>query len=418
MPKTSVPKALAALLDDDFFEEISKGIGLIGKSVERLDQAAAVLTASHHGQGGRVLQSLAEEEAAKALILLDAVRCPRSCQEERGRALARFRDHLAKGIYAAAVGWRYTDLAEFRTYVDRRRKGWYLDGPNDVDWIFPNEILDSRERALYVDYVQDITEGDGDQFWMSPPSDSSFLIPYRSTEPITLVRAIIDVGVQSAPGLRIVANLWRDLRVSDSTTFPEIRRRNIETLEALADAGLCGPEARPSFGEFVNSWLPPMWSLDLREECVDLAELRRKRAKHLAWQREQAAKREPPLTIERETVLSLSDLFLAWQKEMDGTDKTKWQSGLGNLTFLDASFFDECAFKLRSYRDLTEALLSLTKEERIDLAALAWFARRTGQSWTHLREHASRMIGDDCRYEVGLGRDWAEGLHRWEKPPE
>ena len=199
-PKTSVPQALAALSDAGFFEEISKGIDLVGQSVRRLDQAAEVLVASEHRQGAAVLQSLAEEEAAKALILLDAVRCPRSCQAERSRALLRFRDHLAKGIYAAAVSWRYPDVAEFRRYVDRCRKSWYLDGPNDVDWILPNEILASREHTLYVDYRRDITERNGDQFWISPYPDSSFLLPYRSSEPIKLVRAIIDVGVPSAEG--------------------------------------------------------------------------------------------------------------------------------------------------------------------------------------------------------------------------
>ena len=137
-----------------------------------------------------------------------------------------------RGSYAAAVSWRYPDVAEFRRYVDRCRKSWYLDGPNDVDWILPNEILASREHTLYVDYRRDITERNGDQFWISPYPDSSFLLPYRSSEPIKLVRAIIDVGVPSAPGLRIVADVWRNSKLGDSTTFQTIRCRNRATLEA------------------------------------------------------------------------------------------------------------------------------------------------------------------------------------------
>ena len=33
-----------------------------------------------------------------------------------------------------------------------------LDGPNRVDWIFPNSIVAERDQALYVDYVRDITD--------------------------------------------------------------------------------------------------------------------------------------------------------------------------------------------------------------------------------------------------------------------
>ena len=417
VPKTSVPQALAALSDADFIEEISKGIGLIGQSVGRLDQAAEVLAGLRKGQSATVLHALAEEEAAKALILLDAVRCPKQCQGERSCTLFRFRDHLAKGIYAAAVSWRYADLAEFRRYVDRCRKSLHLDGPNDVDWILPNEIVDSRQRTLYVDYRREITESDGDQFWIFPDSDSTCLLPYRRSDAARLVRAIVDVGASSALGLSIVASLWREFSTTDDTTFSEVRGRNIETLERLARAGACTTENYESLDVFVNYWLPPMWSLDLTLDRVQERQLREERGRHLAWRREQAARRDPPLTILRKTVLHLGTLFSAWQQEMDDTDKTKWQSGSGSLAFLNASFFEECAFKLQSYRKLTQAVSNLTKEARIDLAALAWFARRTGESWTQLHEHAIRMIGNDCRYEVGLGNDWIDGLHRWENVP-
>ena len=33
-------------------------------------------------------------------------------------------------------------------------RAYYLAGPNDVDWIFRNQLLSSREDGLYVDYVR------------------------------------------------------------------------------------------------------------------------------------------------------------------------------------------------------------------------------------------------------------------------
>jgi hypothetical protein len=52
-----------------------------------------------------------------------------------------------------ACGMRPGTLAELQEYVDNHREEFYLDGPNDVDWIFRNEVLEGREGALYVDYV-------------------------------------------------------------------------------------------------------------------------------------------------------------------------------------------------------------------------------------------------------------------------
>jgi hypothetical protein len=53
-----------------------------------------------------VLQGYAEEEAAKILILMDAVRCPpKLLQEKLIRIIGWFHNHLARLIYADAVAW-------------------------------------------------------------------------------------------------------------------------------------------------------------------------------------------------------------------------------------------------------------------------------------------------------------------------
>lgn len=58
------------------------------------------------------------EEAAKILILLDAVRCPpKLISLKLNRIIGWFYDHLAHLIYADAVSWKPTDLAQLREYV-------------------------------------------------------------------------------------------------------------------------------------------------------------------------------------------------------------------------------------------------------------------------------------------------------------
>ena len=65
-----------------------------------------------------VLNNLATEEAAKVLVLVDAVRCPRNKSTEKSRTLGYFYDHLAKGIYAAVNNWSPADFADVMHGID------------------------------------------------------------------------------------------------------------------------------------------------------------------------------------------------------------------------------------------------------------------------------------------------------------
>jgi len=148
-------KDLCQLRDADLFKEIATGIGYIMDVVDGLDAAARRLSETGDHHPARVLGNLAEEEATKVPILVDAVRCPRTAQSERARMLGYFYDHLAKGIYAEVSKWSPMDFAEVMRGVEHQRVEHYLDGPNDVDWIFPNRITQRREDDLYVGYVRD-----------------------------------------------------------------------------------------------------------------------------------------------------------------------------------------------------------------------------------------------------------------------
>jgi hypothetical protein len=66
------------------------------------------------------------------------------------RFVDRFYDHPARLIYGEAVSWKPTHLAELREYVDRARRGHYLEG-HAGEYIMPNSTICRRESRLYVD---------------------------------------------------------------------------------------------------------------------------------------------------------------------------------------------------------------------------------------------------------------------------
>ena len=115
-------KDLCQFRDARLFEEVATGIQHIVEVTHRLDAAAHKLSSGEKHHAARIMGNLAEEEAAKALILMDAVRCPPERQNEKSRTLGYFYDHLAKGIYAEACGWRPANFADVTRYVEQDRQ--------------------------------------------------------------------------------------------------------------------------------------------------------------------------------------------------------------------------------------------------------------------------------------------------------
>ena len=268
---------LAQLADDSLFVEIEAGGALCVSNARRIQNDALALDGLEHPAGAEILRLAAEEEAAKVLILLDAVRCPRTeRQADFARQLQYFNDHLAKGIYTQ-YSWRNPhSFAEVREWVDRERKEYYLDGPNDVDWIFYNEILRRREETIYVDYV----EGDGNHWWHDPGRmhEIGATFPIARNPTLSVVFALSEAGCLKSGALRIIANTWRPLVIADSLTTKELFDLNNQTLEALHAADLLATGDANIINEVANRWLFPLHTLDLRKDRVkkdDLRELQR-----------------------------------------------------------------------------------------------------------------------------------------------
>jgi len=104
--RTRAIRDLAQMSDRDFFDQGATGLDHIARNAIRLEDEVRFLYENRRARGHRILRAVATEEAAKFLILLDAVRCSRRRPEAFSRQLGRFHDHLSKGLYAECVEWR------------------------------------------------------------------------------------------------------------------------------------------------------------------------------------------------------------------------------------------------------------------------------------------------------------------------
>ena len=412
-------KDLANFSDERFFQEISEGITEIVKNAADLDEAALCLCKAKKYRAAEILGGFAEEEAAKALILIDVVRCPRDQPEKRGETLQCFYDHLAKRIYSKMCSYHINSFEEALQIIEIDRRPFYLDGLRDVDWIFFNSIQSERENLMYVDFVQDITEENGPHFWSCPPPSDSYLLKYRTPASVNVARAICNVGAGTPKGLAIIADIWRKFEPTSGTSDECLKRLKVRTLERLHEEGLYS--SNDSDEQFIMArWPFPLWPVKIRlqqEEKKNLKklrrDLRRQRENQIRWIEETEAKRDPPLIISRDKVEALSEAYCEWETERDEKEMiTDPNSKIKKFRI----GFD--SYKLPSFKKLERIFQELTEQERIDLLALAWFTRDRIANWPNVYERARTMVEVlNYKYQIGLGNDWLMGLERWEAKP-
>jgi AbiV family abortive infection protein len=248
---------------------VEEGLRLLVEHVGILREDVEHLIAAKRPRAALVVDSIAREEAAKVLMLLDLVRLGWD-DDERTRALTRaFYHHLARGIYAEIAEARPASYGEVRQMVETARESHYLDGPNDADWIFRNAIEAHREETLYVDYVV----GDGESWW-STPARRDELMPWSASPVTRLAVALGRAGVTSAEGLRLVAAEWRGVTLNDKTHWQEVVARSKRILTAVHAAGLAANADVEDMRTIIGSWGFPLHGLDLRSKKVQEADLR------------------------------------------------------------------------------------------------------------------------------------------------
>ena len=187
---------LADFPDTRLFREISQGIPHILANAADLDETAQRLHQVEKYRSSEVFRGFSKEEAAKVLILIDLVRCPPGRKQKE--IVSRFYGHVAKRIYAMTCKYpRIASFGQLRELVESEILPYRLDGPNDVDWIFPNSIKEQRERLLYVDYVREITDDSGDYYWRLPTDLPSIPRRYETPDCLKLGQALLQAGVGS-----------------------------------------------------------------------------------------------------------------------------------------------------------------------------------------------------------------------------
>ena len=68
-----------------------------------------------------------------------------------------------------------------------------------------------------------------------------------------------------------------------------------------------------------------------------------------------------------------------------------------------------------SYMTLQASWRMLSSDEKVSLTALALFEPSRGLAWNSAYGHAERIIEQhDEHYQMHLGVDWIEGLHRYQ----
>lgn len=256
---------LVQLTDDHFFATVSEGLGYIAENAERLISDANRVQEAQGVQGVRILEAIAEEEASKYLVLLDAIRCPREPAARLVRQLKRFNDHLAKGVYVQCCSYRPGTLGELVDWIERDCRNYYLDGPNDVDWIFDNEILRQQEQGMYVDYV----ENEGEHSWW-PPTFMPPIFPVGKYNTIVrLVQGLSAAGFNSPGALRVVAELWRAVEIREDFAWADLRRLNHRTLQILDERSLLVDQPEDVYRVIADDWLFPLYPVKIEIIPVD-----------------------------------------------------------------------------------------------------------------------------------------------------
>ncbi|MEO7690924.1 MAG: hypothetical protein ABIS51_16705 [Sphingomonas sp.] len=252
---------------------ITEGLPIIASSAQSFWSASRLLE-----EGSReavVLEGFAEEEAAKALILMDMVRCPTKHVSRRAGAIVKtFYDHLGRLIYADAQHWRPANLDMLRTYVNEAREGHRLEGYVG-EYIVPNWTRYSRESRLYADIE---VHEDGIPQWSTPSGCGTKSVFGRPPTAQCLVEAMAATGMFTRRGVQITHDIWNTLDFIDVQHFDDSRRLTRELFNRLDAEQLVTEKANHDHAaDLLNHWQMPMYDFEFREVDVPLEVLEAER---------------------------------------------------------------------------------------------------------------------------------------------
>jgi hypothetical protein len=263
---------LAHLKERQRLDLVADGLPIIAASARGFWDASEKLEKG--SREATVLEGFAEEEAAKALILVDLIRCPpKQVARSAAAMIKNFYDHLGRLIYVDAQHWCPTDVDQLREYVDQARAEHALEGYVG-EYIVPNWKRYSREATLYADI--EVYE-DGVPQWSAPTGKMKSIFGGPPSA-LSLIEAMQLAGMFDRKGVDIVHGVWSKVGFVDSQGFEEQRHLTKAMFQQLFDAGLIS-EAFADAHEHTlyNNWQMPMYALDFRESEIPLEELEARR---------------------------------------------------------------------------------------------------------------------------------------------
>ena len=213
---------LLQLSPDDFLTVVAAGLPLICENSSRLWAEAREVSHLGNRHATGILESIAEEEAAKALILFDAVRCPGSYKDKFIRLVKQVDQHIGKGVYAYYYNTAPGDLTEVKRIVDYARQEFSREGEYG-EFIRPNSILTNRESRQYVSYIQD---DDETYSWHAPINPPLCFGRLSKSFAIQTIEALNATGTFEIEALRTVREYWQEIHFDDigsDPTFVDLR---------------------------------------------------------------------------------------------------------------------------------------------------------------------------------------------------
>lgn len=265
-------KRLCQMPERERLAFISEGLPVILESADGFWRAAQRLT--EHPREARVLKGFAEEEAAKVLILMDVVRCPRKLVASKlSKMIGWFYDHLARLIYAEAVVWKPMDLTQLRDYVDQQRRGHDVDGYAG-EYILPNSAVYERESRLYADVE---AYQDGTLVWTAQRDTYRVPSSLEAFQPpaLRLAEAMQNLGLFTKKGLQATSDIWGSLEFRDKEDHQDGGHLTERLLTRVKAEGLFQDAAQQSdVSSLYNDWQIPMYNLDLSLIPITLDQLK------------------------------------------------------------------------------------------------------------------------------------------------
>lgn len=262
-------RRLCQMRHQDRLAFVAEGLPILLASARGFQDAASRLHDSPREED--VLLSFADEEAAKVLILMDIVRCPPAqVNQNMGKLMRWFYDHLARLVYAKATSWKPMSVHQLQHYLERECEELTLEGFAG-EYILPGGPVHERESALYAD-IQ--SNDNGELSWHEPRTRPSLFGPGKS-DALRLADAMQRLGMLSLDGLRIIASVWSGTRFTGEQTPHAAKALTRAMLEEIEAAGLI-PDSADN-GDVImlqDRWQLPMYELQITPTVQTLEELR------------------------------------------------------------------------------------------------------------------------------------------------